>query len=235
MSDMPLHLFVHLPKTAGQAVRTHMRQHIPDRRAFAALNAQDEDRRDEILSELKARGPRLKLLMGHRVDRAVALEFAHRPIRLGIVLRDPSSYVVSRFNWNVQGRNLEPNAVETVQIFHRWLRSKGNPQARWLLTAYGGQDRDAVAALDEAALLQQASEILDAFWCVGCTSDIAETMAPFFSSLGISAPFDTRKNVAGRDYPRSVDATEPRIVEPVERNTRVDAALYTRYAGARSG
>ena len=211
-------------------MRAHLGRSLGSGLARADFNVSHAEDYAVSVAALKARGDALKLVMGHRVTRRLAMEFASRPLRLATVLREPVSWMVSKFNWDFRESGLEPGSAAAYAAFRRWVAGNRNYQARWLLTIYDGQDAREVRALDDAALLARAGDVLEGFWCVGCVSDIAGSLAPFFDSLGIAAPFTARRNVAGSDYPRLVDAGDPELRAFIESHGAVDRQLHGRHA-----
>lgn len=223
----PLYVLPHIPKTAGQSLRTHLQHTMPDAQEAIGVINQHPDHQGPELTELASRGARLKLITGHRATRALVSHFPGREIRWVTLLREPKSYMVSRFNYSE--RNAELTGAAARIAFRKWSASHSNGQTRWLLSVFAGHDLAKMHAAGQAAMEARAAEILADFWCIGRVEDIGGTLARFFTAIGASTDFSTHRNVSGLDYPKRLKLT-PEIAEMLVPLTRIDQALYDRFS-----
>ena len=217
-----------LPKTAGTSVRHHFRKNMPEDE-LAALNVQDPEPRDDQINELRSRGEKLRLLMGHRATRSLKEQFPDRPIRWITNLREPAGYMVSRFNYGMKDAGLRADTPETEEQFRKFCERARNGQARWFITVFAEQEIPDFRSLPAAELAQQAREILADFWHIGSVENLPHSFKRVFDALHIPRLMRTQKNVAGTDYKRLVTLTDERRAF-ISDFTDVDDILYQEFA-----
>jgi hypothetical protein len=254
MSDPPpLYIFVHINKCAGTTFAHHIAQNLEKDeyvRAYAlstyyniVTGKEDhyEGSREKIRGYVRSlnadQKSRVKVLYGHDVEPALAQEFAPRPICYLTFLREPSTRLVSHFNYHrycyqkgLFSKSMQEQFLLGLDTFPTLADYVGkampdNYMTRFLCGRF--LSRELPKGPLGSEYLEAAQRILDDFFFVGVSEHYDRDAPYLYQGLGVHQIFD-RQNVSAELNPAACRLADwPVELQAVaaERNT-LDRQLY---------
>jgi hypothetical protein len=244
--EAPRIVFVHIMKTAGNALRRRLEQLVPPGTVYREQTGRPGQQPIESFA-------RLRLIAGHMTTDDAA--HVPGPKKVFTVLRDPKDRLVSLYVfWNrhrdgvIEERDLRQQRIARSSSFLEFLRSKdahlrgslqnamtANLAGDWRAKVNGAGYRHRylrdVAALSPAELLQRALTNLLAMDYVAFVDRLEEDRPKLMKALGLpdTGPFtqeNTRRDVNDMLEPaREVEIT-PEVDRELNRLTELDRILY---------
>jgi hypothetical protein len=229
MTEKPIYLFAHIPKTGGDTVRAHFWRNLREGRALFA-----NPRKMDIPGTFSALGSEQRsaclLVMGHGVTCSLPTWFPGRAPKFFTILRDPVAHVISSYNWHdhIQQRDHGKAAPD----FDRWFtRGKHSLMSRWLVTRFRELAAKYDQDLSQDELVQEASAVLESFWLIADLANLEGTLAPAFEALDVPGTITVSRKVTGRDVPRRLERT-PEIEAQIRECATADMRLYERFCAS---
>lgn len=174
----PVYFLLHVPKTAGQTIRMHLRAHCSPG-TFVEPN-----RRRALPSGAEAVG-RVRVLSSHWLASSMERPFAGREIRRAILLRDPVEQLVSLYNFR-----MSTYLDKGIGTYSFGLHLRGLPRnftAHFLLTRWLGHDWLSASLMPESRQFDLIDAALRRFWFVGSHADCDRLIALIAPDLDIPA------------------------------------------------
>ena len=229
MSERPIYLFAHIPKTGGQTVRNHFIRIMKPQGRMISANARTTDFADHIQSFSAAQREAHDLVVGRRVNHDIRQYFPSRSPRFFTVLREPTSHVISVYNYNWRHRKLEHGKDSEPESFDRWFKPKNyNRMSLWLITSFLGRPIAEYCEYSEDEVLNEARAVLKSCWLVARLEDLERTLKPAFDALGVPRNITDIRNIAGRDYSKRLVCT-PEIEAHIRECSKADMQLYEEF------
>ena len=242
--------FYHIPKTAGQSLRTEFTNKFGLNTGFVHLGPYGEKNRLEskqkFISQFNGKEKSaIKIIGGHYIDETYERYFKHREIKKFTILRDPIERLISQYNhyirlagadhpidfmsWYQKGFDQElvwrylPGHKLNKQDQLSTLKSVGhNYVAKFILHSHGVMNYQ---GLTNDQLFEKTKSILETFWHVGSVESISQSI------LLISNETNTDIHILHANkaqYDRS-EVTEIDD-EYLRKKNQVDYALFERFS-----
>lgn len=188
---MPLHVFLHVPKTAGSSLRTVLSREYGARRIFYHdLPAEDPRPFSDIGAELRHRmsGATIRLVTGHQIfgiHQALCV-----PCQYFTLLRDPIERALSEYFYAFTyphhrlKQEITSGALSPLEFLTSPAHGQGAAQAAQIAGRAPGDPRD-------AAILH----LEHAFAAVGLAEDFERSLLLFARRLGWAPPLFIARNV----------------------------------------
>lgn len=226
MSDHPLWLFFHLPKTGGTTFKTHLERYLSwDEQLVEFSNWGRRYRAKHGRSEFAARPPEERskavVLGGHQLQYgAHRMVPGNREARYVTFLRDPAERCVSLYNFR-QSKGM------TRLGFDSWYNEEflGDPQNS-VVHFYASRLLAPEMLADESVLVPAAKKVLERCWHVGMTDRLSESLDLLCAEIGIPADWSSQR-VAGSGQPLR-SPSHPYAGEIIERRVTLDKRLRAR-------
>lgn len=225
---MDLHIIMHIPKTGGQTIRNHLREHLPLNEAFAHIGPfGDRYARENGLTRWIERSDaeraQVRVLAGHDLSiHTPALVPGTRNVKLVGMFREPAARMVSHYNFTCQFKFAKDG--KTPPDWGRWYGGmQRNFISRWIKQKFLARPFDA-AQSDEALFDEIVSE-LERFWMLGTMAHFDAFAARLYADVGVPPSSQAPSNVGGRSYPILL-SMNPEIEAQVRGDHPVDCAIF---------
>lgn len=256
MPDDEVIFLFHIPKTGGTSLRMALSKTLGMNEGFAHIGPYgDKLNRKNKLKPLEERSRKelgkIQVVFGHYLSSDFEKYFAGRKIKRAIVLRDPSSRILSNYNHAMRNRiHMEQQIIK----FHEWyidqaktefgwehlygkklthrdkqfaLASVGhNYMSKFILNATGVRNYQ---LLTDNALYLQASNILNGFWHVGKSEYMPSLVAVLEEALKVKLDVGSY-NTSGGKLPVYIQMTNE-LRDYLKKNNAVDYRIYETYCG----
>ena len=223
-----LHVVMHVPKTGGQTIRDHLRQHLAFHYEFIHLGPFGEGHARAIgLAPWQERSREDRagalVLLGHHANIDTPKLAPGNPrVKFSAMFREPAARLVSHYNFHVEIKRAKTG--KDVLDWDYWYRGqKRNFVCRWIKQNFLLRSFDDTQS--DEALFAEIAEALDSFWLLGTMPHFHAFVSRLYADIGVPPPSDRRSNIAGRDYPARISVTEE-IRDAVYRDHPVDCAIY---------
>lgn len=174
----PVYFLLHVPKTAGQTVRMHLRTHCPPGTFVEPLRNGALPAGDEAAGRIRA-------LCSHWLSSRMERRFAGRDIRRTVLLRDPVGQLVSLYNFRMS--TYLDKGIGTYGFGLHLRALPRNFTANFLLTRWLGYDWLTATMMPETRQFDLIDAALRDFWFVGSQADCNRLIAMTAPDLGIPA------------------------------------------------
>ncbi|MDE2562396.1 MAG: tetratricopeptide repeat protein [Sphingomonadales bacterium] len=172
----PVYFLQHVPKTAGQTIRMHLRAHCPPGSFVEPTGRRDLPRGAEAIGRVQA-------LCSHWLAQSMEQRFEGREIRRAVLLRDPVEQLVSLYNFRMS--TYLDKGVGTYSFALHLRALPRNFSANFLLTRWLGHDSLSAALMPESRQFELVDAALRDFWFVGRHDDCDRLIAMVAPDLGI--------------------------------------------------
>jgi len=198
----PLHLFLHIPKTAGVTIHEVAKRQYPEGCTFI-VNEEPYQRREDLAAWPPEERRKLRYVGGH-FSYGFHRQFI-RPCRYVTMLRDPADLLVSCYHYILRSKH-QPNhgpMVDAGVTFEQWLSQEwlghiDNHQLRCLL---GKWPPEPITRAD----LERAKRLLaEEFAAFGLVDRFDESLLFFQDAFGWGVPTYTARNVYRREHDADV-------------------------------
>lgn len=217
----PLHLFLHIPKTAGVTIHEIAERQYPPGSTFI-VNESPSHRIVDLLALTPGTRDGLRYVGGH-----FSYGFHNRltrPCRYVTMLRDPADLLVSCYHYILRcqyqpdhGPLVDGKVTFAQWLSREWLGHIDNHQLRCLL---GKWPLEPITRAD----LDMAKRLLaDGFAAFGLVERFDESMLFFQDAFGWGVPTYTKRNVYRRDH--DTDVLTPEARELVARHHAMSCEL----------
>ena len=223
-----VHFLLHIPKCAGTTVEAHFRTHLRER--FMIAPRWESVMRNFVGNRYPQLSPEglaeIAVVSGHSLNEAMKALFAGADVRESVLLRDPTGYLLSFYNYRWtrfdEGWGSEPPKFET------WYNAqRRNPISRFLLNRYFDQAVPALYRLSSAQRLAFLEEKLQRFQFVGGYRQTDDMIARISAELGIPGEV-SHQNVTPKRKLIAADLPV-KLRQRIERENALDQALYDRW------
>ena len=221
-------LFPHILKCAGISVRNFLIDALPPEQAALIYS---EKERDPWLKPLErvpqSQRDALRILYGHRLPRRAIEGFRGHPILEVGLLRDPTSWCVSMYNFL-------QTAAERHRVkgwsFEKWYGTiKRNRISRFYLKNYYHLSSTKLRFMSERNRFDFMSEHFDKFWFVGDYRNCDNVVARIAEELGV--PFEKLPHIhAAPENSVRVQDLSDAMRERIREENALDQALYDAWA-----
>jgi hypothetical protein len=221
-------LFPHILKCAGLSVRAFLMNDVPPEQAVLIYSEKERDpwlKPRECVPQKQR--DQLRVLYGHRLPRSAMTGFENCTVREVGLLRDPTSWCVSMYNFLQTAA--ERHRVEGWS-FDKWYGSiKRNRISRFYLKNYYRVPSTKLRFMSERNRFDFLSEHFENFWFVGDYRKCDDVVAGIAAEIGV--PFEKlpRVNAAPENSFRVQDLSEAMRARIREENA-LDQALYDAWA-----
>jgi hypothetical protein len=220
-----LFLFVHLPKTGGQTLRSFFMKQLAFHREFIHLGPYGlKDAHDRGLLPYEQRPPeeraRAKVILGHNVHKDVHKLVPGKIPRHITFLREPAETLLSYYNFQM---SLEHSSDRPAVEFDQWYDStkRDNMMTRWFYKQFM-RERDPGPLTRR--ILEAVVKVLRDFWFVGCTEHLDRDAPVLFKRMGIAGSLE-RVNVAGVHFEK-FKTLDPSLRRRLQQDNPLDVELY---------
>jgi hypothetical protein len=230
-----VHIFLHIPKTAGTTLYSLMAAALPP-----AFLLNDRASMTQFLQIPQAERDAIQFIYGHIPHGAH--RFLTRPARYITFLRDPIDRVVSAYyhcRRATEHRLHRPihDGMTIIEFTRYWGNNWQTRQlgAYWLDCEFS--DQEYVDRLTSYPLtprnLQNAKEIVDRCFFVGLYERFCADLRDLFGRMGLPSPATIPQLLKFDDRP-SVDELSPELIATIAAHNRFDIELheYARERGA---
>ncbi|MEM7742111.1 MAG: hypothetical protein AAF409_00255 [Pseudomonadota bacterium] len=232
MTERIVYFLLHIPKCAGTTVETHFSTYLGPAFAYAPRwispfrDILGNRYRHQTLTDFA----KVRAVSGHSLSTGMRSLFPGAEIRESVLLRDPTGYLLSLYNYrwtrHTEGWGAEPPS------FERWYaRQRRNPMSRFLLNRYFEQGVPALYRLSSAMRLSYLEERLSRFHFVGSYRFATDMIEEISRQLGLPQTVADRNVNAER---KLLAADLPlRMRQRIEAENALDQALFDRWAERR--
>ena len=232
-------LAVHVPKCAGSTLERHMAKHLPTEERWITRKRSPRLPLAWGRPYTLHRAPeirRVRFISGHYVGRSLERMLPERPIRRSVLLREPTSFMISYYNYRMMrylSLGWKPYSFETH------LRSlPSDPITHFLLERWLEIPWPALMIMSPARKYQLLNHELRRFWYVADYGHCDELTAMMGAELGISTVperLNTQEEWTSKVNwrPLTTDDLTPELRSEIAARTRLDRALWQSWAGAR--
>lgn len=233
----PLHLFLHIPKCAGQTIHEHLSRHLREK-SYVRL------RRRKAPGRLLRRQYRLDaaldpsaidVITGHWVGPSIERHFNGRRIIRSILLRDPLSQFLSHYNHRMMRYLSRGMHIYPIDIAYR-ARPR-NFLTNYILRNFAEIPLPRLALMTESGKYAEASRFLSECDFVGDHTRCSELIALIAPDLDIPAEAEATNTseqwLQRVDWtPLTVNDVPPRLLEAIRRDNVVDQMLWETWKDA---
>jgi len=173
----PVYFLLHVPKTGGQTVQEHLREHLGEGALWLPSPAPAWRRALGLGDPQRPEHPEaVRAVAGHHLRRSHERAFAGRQIRRAVLLREPLSFHLSLYNFRMMNR-LRLNRAPVD--FEDYLRAAPlDSMAHFILHRWLGTPWPVLALRSAAWKYARLNAVLKDFWFVGdvglCDALVAE-------------------------------------------------------------
>jgi hypothetical protein len=226
-SQDELFLFVHMPKTGGQSLRSFFRKHFVQPHRFIHLVSPDtENAHFGCLSSDFAQRPleermQATVILGHVINKDIHKLVPGKVPRHILFLREPAETLVSFYNYEMKLRR--QNKQQPLIPFEEWydISKRDNMMTRWLLTRFMLEPHPHKITRRERKRIQQ---MLRQFWFVGCTEHLDRDAPLLFERIGINGVLE-RANVSGLHHQKTL-TLDTALRDRLRAENPMDVDLY---------
>ena len=224
-----VYIFAHIPKTGGTTMRKHFETYLEPNHTFIHLGGPkafyNRGGGAEGVLPIEKRSleerQKVRVILGHRVNRHTHKLFPGRPHKHLVFLREPVSWTVSRYNWKMNVRRKQGKDIISFDEWYSSVRERQS-QLRWLLKVYGN---NWIAPFFPAKQkLRMANAILETFDVVSLTERINIDCPIIFKHIGVPEAFESA-NVAGQRHAKILSPTDE-VREKLAKPMALDIELY---------
>jgi hypothetical protein len=221
-----LFLFVHMPKTGGQSLRSFFLKHVSPKHSFIHLVSPDTQNAhfgwlpsDFAQRPLQER-MQAKIILGHILNKDTHKMVPGKVPRHVLFLREPAETLVSFYNFMMK---LRRNNGESVIPFDEWydLSKQDNMMTRFLWTEFMLERCPRRITRREWRGVQR---MLRTFWFVGCTEHLDADAPLLFQRMGVNGVLE-RANVSGLHHEKML-ALDAGLCERLRAENPIDVELY---------
>jgi hypothetical protein len=220
-----VYIFAHIPKTGGTTIRQHFEKHLSPYEFVHLANAGNNRLTKKGIPPFAERSEeerqKVRVVLGHQVNAETPKLFPGKTIKRLVFLREPVSWVVSRYNWKM---NVRKQDGKDILSFDDWYKDVKQRQSQlvWLIKSYAGSKR--FQRMAPQRKLKLANEILSNFDVVSLTERINTDCPVIFRHIGVPEEFESA-NVAGQRHEKLLspnDELREKLAKPLE----LDIQLY---------
>lgn len=220
MSPVPVHIFVHIPKTAGTTLRTIALQQYPDGTACGIYDGSPIHLTMQEFKDLPANAKRaFRLVIGHFPFGAHTRLPPDVPYRYLTLLRSPSSRIISLYN-HICANDPSRKNLSLKQFFVNRDAQFDNHQTRLLSGAHAPFGKCSRAMLDAAM-----ANIEKEFELVGTTERFDDFYYVAARRLGWTRYAYVSRNLQARNQLKK-DSVDAETNELIRRYNALDQELY---------
>lgn len=230
-NESPTLLFVHIPKTAGTAVRTLFERRFDSERLALLYDRPPGMPLTQFLEVPQFARDRFQAVVGHF---AFGLHhFITKPVRYITFLRDPVERVVSLYYHNVHRASRHHDQIHAEGIdLGRFVRDRVSYQVENSMTQFlagiehvaGGDRRVFRNGCPDRMLDLAKQNLVDWFDLVAITERSEESFALLARHLGLAERPAPRAN-ENRERP-DVQAIDGKVLDEIRRINELDVELY---------
>lgn len=201
---MDLHIIMRIPKTGGQTIRNHLREHLPLHEAFIHIGpfGKRHARENDLTQWIERRDAervRVRVLAGHDLTiHAPSLVPGPRKVKLVGMFRDPATRMVSHYNFTCQFKFAKDGKTPPG-----WARWHGGMQrnfiSRFIRQKFLARPFDEKQS--DEALFDERVAALDRFWMLGTMAHFDAFAARLYTDLGVPPSSQPPSDVRGRTIP----------------------------------
>ena len=233
--DRPVYFLLHIPKTAGQTIQSHLIDHCAPG-VFWRSRRKLQPRRRAGSDNLSPEFKRARVISGHNIFRSLETFFPGREIRRIVLLRDPLQLQISFYNWQMMD-----NLANGLGTYSFTLHLQAQPHdfmAHFLLSSWLGIAWPRLMAMTPAKKYKILNAMLADFWFVGAHSDCDRVIEALSSDLAVP-PVAAVRNTSAELQARTgwrlltADALPFATRNAFRAHNRLDQALWEEWHGAR--
>lgn len=219
MRPDPVHFLVHVPKCAGTTVELHFARHLGDDFLIAPRSKSFLRDLTGNRSHLPVGGANApKVVSGHSLAERMAMDVAPHPVLPSVLLREPVSWFLSYFNYQVDRASYDSRRPHSN--FEEWSASIApNPIARFLMRRYFGVNYPQLFGFSSREMFTFLNEKLQHFYFVG---DVRHTEMLIAE---ISRQLDIPKKAEPSNVTRSKLVTRSSVTDQLASQIRAHNAL----------
>ncbi|MGH7047755.1 MAG: tetratricopeptide repeat protein [Stellaceae bacterium] len=231
--DEPAYFLLHIPKTAGQTIQTHLASHCAPGvfwQSRGRVRLGSATRRSDLPDPARAR-----IVAGHHLGRSLEGLFAGRAIRRIVLLRDPLELQISLYNWQMMD-----HLAKGLGTYSLELHLQAMPRdfmAHFLLSRWLEISWPRLLTMSDTAKYHALDQMLAGFWFVGAHTDCDRLIAAIGPDLGVP-PLARARNTAAQLQAETgwrlvtADTLSPEMRETIRARHRLDLALWEEWHAA---
>lgn len=224
MSDI-VYIFAHIPKTGGTTIRKHFEKYLSPYEFVHLASANDDRVVKKGIPPFSERSEedrqKVRVVLGHQVTANTHKLFPGKAYKYIVFIREPVSWVVSRYNWKMNIRRQD--GKEPLE-FDEWYKGVKQRQSQliWLVKKFGGGKY--TQQMSPARRLKAVNEIVEKFDVVSLTERIDLDCPVIFKTIGVPEQFESA-NVAGQRHPKLLSPNDE-LREKLAKPLAVDIEFY---------
>lgn len=220
----PVYFLVHIPKCAGSTVEDHFQRHLGEQ--FLIAPRWKNALRDIVGNRVTlpdADRRAVRAVSGHSLALHMANQFAPRPVRNTVILREPVSFHVSFYNYRHDRATTD--GVPKPPQFEQWYAmQKRNQIARFLLRRTLDIGLFKLYTLSSRAQFRLLNDTMREFYFVGDISQTNSLIAEISNQLGVNGTVTSSNVTKSRQL--SIDDLKPEMKAQIVQDNAIDHALY---------
>lgn len=224
-----------MPKCAGTTLNKHFDRVLPDGAFVRPEKFRGLGKHFGRTYDVAALPPldKARLISGHYGCRSIEDLIGERPIRRAILLRDPTSFFLSYYNYRLSRYRSKGQGAYTFRT--ALFSQPRNPQAHFILKRYLEIPAPKLYLMSDFGKARILSETLSGFWFVGRYLDCDRLIDAIADELGVEGGAE-RQNTLDQWRRRSswratsLEALDETDFKLINRENRLDQWLYDTWA-----